>query len=440
MATKRLEVPLKPRTGGATGGPGGGFGGPPSDKRVRLPHWQRTDVGRRRQRNEDSMLANAEIGLFAVADGMGGHAAGDVASAEAVRVVADFMRPYAEQVSLLADPNNRDARAGLEALLTEALRSANTAIHKRAESLPQRGRMGTTFCGGLVTERQALIAHIGDSRAYLLRAGQLYLLTQDHSLVNEQVRRGMLTEEQALRSPHRGVLLKALGIDPVVEPDIVPVDLCDGDRLLLCTDGVYRELSKDALAQLMGESDGGRAVLSMIDEANAAGGKDNATAVLVEIKSAHNTAEHVVDPQAKIRTLWQLPLFQHLDYAELSKLMGVTAPRVFREGEIVFAEKELGDTFMVVIEGAMEVTSGGDVLTTIAPGEHVGELALMDGAPRSATVIAKERTKALGITRDDFYGLIRREPLLASKLLWRFGVQMAVRIRELTERVRSSSE
>lgn len=427
MPIKRLEVPLKPQSGG------GGRGGDSTGQRVRLPHWMRTDVGRRRQRNEDAMFADADIGLFAVADGIGGHSAGDVASAEAVRVVAESLRPHGAQVAMLADPNNREARASLQNLLTEAMRTANSAIYERAE------RMGTTFCGGLVTERQALIAHVGDSRAYLLRAGQLYLLTQDHSLVNEQVRRGMLTEEQALHSPHRNVLLKALGLEPVVEPDIVPVDLCDGDRLLLCTDGVYRELEEDALGQLMGETDGGRAVLSMIDEANAAGGSDNATVVLVEIQSARNSAEHMVDPQAKIRALWQLPLFQHLDYAELAKLMAVTTPRVYRAGEIVFAEKEPGDTFLVVIEGAMHVTSGGDILTVIAPGQHVGELALMDGAPRSATVIARDRTKALCITRDDFYGFVRREPILASKLLWRFGVQMAVRIRELTERVRSGS-
>lgn len=441
MPTKRLEVPLTPPPGGAGDSSGAG---PPPAERARLPHWQRTDIGRRRQRNEDSMLVDAELGLFAVADGMGGHASGDVASSEAVRVVAESLRPHHAQIGKLADPNDREARVQVEKLLSEAVRAANAAIHQQAQELPGKSRMGTTFCGGLLTERQALIANVGDSRAYLARAGQLYQLTQDHSLVNEQVRRGIITREQAERSPHRNVLLKALGIEPIIDPDIVPVDLCDGDRLLLCTDGVYRDLSTGALGQLMGETDGGQVVQAMIDEANAAGGLDNATAVLIDIidgdhnmKGAGNTTDHVVAPQAKMRAMWRLSLFQHLDYAELCMLVGLTTPRVFRPGEIVFAQKEPGNTFLVVIEGALEVSSGGKVLTAIAPGEHVGELALMDGSPRSATVIARERTKVLCITRDDFHGLIQREPLLASKLLWRFGVQMAARIRELTERLRA---
>ena len=402
-----------------------------------MQYWTQTHVGLKRSNNEDAILAEGDIGLFGVADGMGGHEAGEVASGEAVRAVAEHLSQHQPLVARLHDPNDRDARDRLTTILQEAVEGANRSIHEVTKAKLGGNRMGTTFCGGLVSDRQALIANVGDSRAYLTRGGRLYQLTQDHTMIGEQMRRGLITEEQASRSPFRHVLLKALGTEPLVDPDIVPVELCPGDRLLFCSDGVHGQVGWQELTELMTQPDGERSVHQMIDQANRAGGIDNATAVLIDI--GDGTGEHLIDPQAKIHAMWQLPLFQMLEYAELIKVMSVTSTRAWRAGEVVFAEHEPGDEFLVVLQGEFAVVSGGQPLATVPAGAYVGELALVDGGPRSASVLAHTDSTALVIQRDDFYCLLRREPGLASKLLWHFGAHMATVIRDLNAKVREAS-
>ena len=402
-----------------------------------MPYWSYTHVGLRRENNEDALLAQADLNLYGVADGMGGHAAGEVASAEAVHSIARALEPHRELITRFRNPSNTNERDQLTVYLRQALDAANQAIHSHA-----RGRrMGTTFCGGIVNGLHALIANVGDSRCYLMRSGRLYQITQDHTLVGEQLRQGLITEEQAEKSPHRHILLKALGTEVVVDADVIPVDLCVGDRLLFCSDGVHGQVPWSSMGTILGDGNGQRAVECLIEEANRAGGTDNATAVLLEIDNAAQTmsTEHLIDPEAKIQALWQLPLFQSLDYAELMKLVAVTASRSWRAGQQVFAENDQGDSLVVVLEGEFKVTSGSRVLAVVPPGDHVGELALMDGAPRSATVVANVASKGLVIKRGPFFRLLRRETGMASKLLWHFGAHMATRIRTLTNQLRTTS-
>lgn len=407
-----------------------------------MSYWAHSHVGLRRTNNEDALLTNPEIGLFGVADGMGGHASGEVASAEAVRIISQSLSPCHDLIARFTNPTDHESRGTLWQILLQAMEAANQSIHELALTSPG-GRMGTTFCGGLINDRQALIANVGDSRAYMTRNGQLYQLTQDHTVIGEQLRRGMITEEQAATSPHRHILLKALGVEAIVDADIVPVELCLGDRLLFCSDGVHGQLGWQELAELMTDDDGERSVVQMIEAANRAGGKDNATAVLIAIdgsrltNAADQDYDHLVDPQAKIHALWQLPLFKTLDYAELMKLMAVCHTKIWRAGELVYAEHEHGDEFAVILEGELAVVSGGQQLALVGPGQHVGELSLIDGAPRSATVLANVETKALLIKRDDFYALLRRELSLSNKLLWQFSARMATLIRDLTNQVRT---
>ena len=237
---------------------------------MRLSSFAGTDVGRTRSGNEDSYFCGRTV--LAVADGLGGHQGGEVASAAAVEPLA------ALDGREFADPGE-----AAEAL-TAAIREGNAAILERAAGDPGLWGMGTTVtAAALAGERHLQLAHVGDSRAYLLRDGSLEQLTTDHTVVGELVRRGRLTPEQAAIHPERSILTRAVGLDPRVPVDTPdPVELRDGDQVMLCSDGLTEAVDDDRIAELLSaDADGEAACRSLIDAANAAGGPDNITVVLL---------------------------------------------------------------------------------------------------------------------------------------------------------------
>jgi PPM family protein phosphatase len=237
---------------------------------MRLSSFAGTDVGRTRSGNEDSYFCGRTV--FGVADGLGGHQGGEVASATAVEPLA------ALDGRELADPGEAAAA------LTTAIQEANQAILERAAGDRGLWGMGTTMTAAAVAgDRHLQLAHVGDSRAYLLREGTLDQLTTDHTIVGELVRAGRLTPEQAAIHPERSILTRAVGLDPrlpVDTPD--PVELRSGDQVLLCSDGLTEVVPDPEIADLLTtEADGHAACRALIDAANTAGGPDNITVVLL---------------------------------------------------------------------------------------------------------------------------------------------------------------
>jgi protein phosphatase len=227
-----------------------------------------TDVGRVRSANEDSHAVVDDLGLFVVADGMGGHQAGEVASAAAVHTMVDGVR---------------DGRA-----LDAAVAEANTEVFERASADPALRGMGTTITAArLGADDTLVVAHVGDSRAYLWRDGELTQITVDHSLVAELVEAGALTEEEAERDPRRSMITRALGIEAEVEVDVYTVALQPGDRVLLCSDGLTTMVPAGLLADTLAtEADPATAAALLVDAANAAGGTDNITVVIADVVEA----------------------------------------------------------------------------------------------------------------------------------------------------------
>jgi protein phosphatase len=241
-------------------------------------HFHDSDLGRQRQGNEDNYYVRAP--LFVVADGMGGAQAGEVASELAVRAFEGGLP---------------DGRAPADALV-ELIQGANARIHEQAHADSQRAGMGTTVTAAFVADDAVVVAHVGDSRCYLLRDGVLMRLTRDHSLVEELVARGKLTEEQAESHPQRSVITRALGPEPNVEVDIEAFPARDGDVFLLCSDGLTAMVHEPNLKPLL-EREGssleqtGRALIAA---ANEAGGRDNITVILFrleEVDDRRGTAE-----------------------------------------------------------------------------------------------------------------------------------------------------
>jgi PPM family protein phosphatase len=233
---------------------------------MRFTFGERTDVGRGRPENEDSHLVDPEDGLYAVADGMGGHRAGEVASATAIDAL---------KTAFLGGQR-----------LDQAVSAANAAVFARAAQDAALRGMGTTLTAIALEDSTALLGHVGDSRAYLMREGAVTQVTEDHSLVEQLVREGRLTPEEAQNHPQRAIITRALGIDPDVQVDTYRIDLKPGDRLLICSDGLTNMLSDDTIAQtLRRHADPQQAADTLVDMANQAGGDDNITVVLVDALS-----------------------------------------------------------------------------------------------------------------------------------------------------------
>ncbi len=224
-----------------------------------------SDIGRVRSHNEDSVLAQPP--LFVVADGLGGHEAGEVASSLAVETLRDNA------------PRRPDANA-----LARAVRAANREVIRAAREGIGRAGMGTTMTAAIVESGRIAIAHVGDSRAYLLHDNILERITEDHSMVADMIRRGQITEEESRVHPNRSVITRALGTDANMVADTYELEARAGDRLLLCSDGLTGMLTDAQISDLLGRyRDPGTAVHALIEAANEAGGHDNITAVVVDI-------------------------------------------------------------------------------------------------------------------------------------------------------------
>jgi protein phosphatase len=234
--------------------------------------WYASDLGRQRQGNEDNFFVRAP--LFVVADGMGGAQAGEVASEIAVRSFDDEL------------PNGSRAEA-----LVRIIEEANKRIHERARSDDSLHGMGTTTTAAYVDDDEVVIAHVGDSRAYLLRGDELIRLTKDHSLVGELVARGKLTEEQAEQHPQRSVITRALGPEAKVQVDIDIFPAKAGDLFLLCSDGLTSMVHEPKLRPLFEQSDSLETLgKRLIDAANAAGGRDNITVILFRLEEVERAS------------------------------------------------------------------------------------------------------------------------------------------------------
>jgi protein phosphatase len=243
----------------------------------------RTDVGIVRSGNEDNYLMLADRGIFIVADGMGGHAAGEVASEMAVRIIS-------REIGSLRGLSDADGSERFRA----AIRAANEAIFSRTLSEHDKRGMGTTVTALVLQPKRYLIGQVGDSRAYLLRNGEFVQLTKDHSYVQEQVDAGLLTPEQARVHPYSNVITRCVGASGDVVPDIYFGSLEKGDVLLLASDGLTGMLEDEQLNRILSTEGGPQYwVDRMITEANRRGGLDNITAIVVRIESVDsNTGEH----------------------------------------------------------------------------------------------------------------------------------------------------
>ena len=400
----------------------------------------KSDVGLKRDHNEDSLLLDRTLGLYMVCDGMGGHAAGEVASAYATETVQRVLNESKALLDEMARKETPELRERVLALAETAVGTACAEIHAMSTADAGKAGMGTTLVMMLVVGGKGLMAHVGDSRLYMVRAGQIHQLSEDHSYCTEMIKRGKMTREQARTSPYANVITRAVGIQKSVQVDTLLFDIIPGDTFLLCSDGLhgYTEDPND-LADMLSQPKTEDIPQALIDLANHRGGKDNISAVVLRaVGEAGDKAledARATEVNLKLDTLKKIPLFRHLTYQELVKVLNITYLEAHEGGAVIIKEGDSGEELYIVLAGRVTVSRGGQEIVELHPGVHFGEMALVDQSPRSASVKAKETTRLLVVQRRSFYTLIRKEPVLAVKLLWSFVQVLSRRLRETNEQL-----
>ena len=249
-----------------------------------LDAWLVTDVGMVREHNEDSAFMEPTKGFFIVADGMGGHAAGEVASAMAVDTVRQTLEGARTEIDAFKKAPSDAGRRGIVQLLQNAVLGAHQAVYQRGQAEPDKAGMGTTLDVVLVAGPEAFVAHVGDSRTYLIRDGKPSQITTDHTVAEVLVIEGKLTIEEAQVSPLRTILVNAIGVSADVGVEMAHVTLRRGDRLLLCSDGMHDYFpSEDEIAQRLSVDAPGTALAEMVELAKTRGGHDNITGIAVQV-------------------------------------------------------------------------------------------------------------------------------------------------------------
>lgn len=389
-----------------------------------------TDIGRKRQHNEDTMLVDNALGLFIVADGMGGHAAGEVASARSAEVVKQHIQANRQILKDLGREANQSTRAAAAALIEVAVQRACQDIYKMAAADVAKRGMGTTFVCLALGGAKGVIGHVGDSRVYLIRGGQCHRLTEDHTLVAAQLKAGTINKDQAATSQYRNVITRAVGIQESVQVDTLIVDLVPGDVFLLCSDGLHGYLSDDEVSPMVAAVASRDLPGKFVALANERGGKDNITAVVVTIQGDGAVAsEEVAEAQSRMEALRKIPLFRHLTYKEQTAVLSIATTRTFPGGREIVTEGQPGEELFVVIRGRVAIEKNGVEIAELRAGGHFGEMGLIDNAPRSATVRATEPTRVMVIARQDLMTLMKRESILAVKMLWSFVQVLSDRLR-----------
>src|SRR3954468_11812559 len=260
---------------------------------VELTFAAATDVGRQRTHNEDNFLIDKKLRLFLVADGMGGHAAGEVASSIAVHEIRHAVHNSRDLIDRYRVDHPGVQGYEILQVLEHAIQAACSVVHARAQSEPDKRGMGTTatvlLIAGGSDQLRGFIAHVGDSRVYLARQNQCHVLTEDHSLMNELVRRGKLNREQIESSPYKqykNAVTRAVGVYGSVEVDTFDFDILPGDRFLLSPDGMYAYTADNELPNHPAEGDVKDVPKKLVEVANKGGGHDNITAVVLRISAA----------------------------------------------------------------------------------------------------------------------------------------------------------
>lgn len=398
--------------------------------------WSRTDLGNVRENNEDSHLVSIEHGVFVVADGVGGSTGGEIASGRLVEHIAEVA---AELAAVAASGNpmyDRDHRERVFQKLLEQVQEANKLIYEVGKEVDPMRPPATTCDVVLLSEQAAFIAHVGDSRVYLLRGSEIFRITEDHTFA-EQLRQESIGDADVL-DRYRNVLTRSVGGRPQVDVDALFIDLQAGDHLLMCSDGVTDYLSGAELLDYASKELGPELLDTLVSVAKEKGGKDNITALLVQIESV---ADATIRDTASFDTLKQvdilgnIALFKGLGVRDLLKIMRVVYEVSLTDGEVLEQPQGDGRCMYIVAEGAVELLQDDTRVSEFVKGQHFGEYALVTDEPRRTTARCKGETLLLAVPAKRFRSIATEDAAVGNTLLWNLLESATRQIRDLSDEI-----
>jgi serine/threonine protein phosphatase PrpC len=389
------------------------------------PIFHRVDVGRVRKRNEDYVLVDEAWGLAIVADGVGGHQAGDRAARIAAEACAEQLKNQKWAVESVRAGDKRVDREELARFVRHALRQASRRIHTEAAASPEFAGMSSTCTLFLDLGAIGLLAHVGDSRAYLVRDAEVAQLTTDHVVMT------LGQSEDSIKQVKRRVLARAVGHAPDVEVDVAWVALQPDDQLVLCSDGLSDVLaSADELRECL-EAFGAHAAPDvLVDLANVRGGRDNISAVVISAAGAPTVTGAWQGVREQLDILRELPPFQRLSYLELEQLRPAAQVDNLPSTSIV-AYPEDQPTLGVVVRGSVDLTYASGETLTVGVGGLLGETSLTHDGPWPYVVLTREEVTLVTFPAARVRRLLETRPRASTRVMWEFLSVLSARAAEL---------
>ena len=388
----------------------------------------KTDIGQQRALNEDALLIDQQLGLFAVADGVGGHAAGEVAAALTMRTIGEHVRDRMKLVRRVLSGNQ--SHHDLVRLVTEAALLACRSVHLDATNAPERSGMACTLTALLVAGNQAAMAHVGDSRLYLQRDGACEQLSTDHTLAHDLLRSGTLTALQAKETRYSRVLTRSIGGQAMVEVESLILDVLPDDTFLICSDGlsdsfeslseVAAGLSQETVADLPDE---------LVRLANERGGRDNITALVLRAQASDAEQEQLhqlgSEIRARVQALRRVGLFGSVRFVNLLRLLELSQLEEHAQGDVVIARDQTLERMLLVLNGRYRLESPGREPQVLRPGSCLGQTALLAERACRATLSAEQAGQLLSLKSSRFLELCSRRPWLGVDLLKRLATELS---------------
>jgi len=387
-----------------------------------------THEGKVRGHNEDAMFADGSHGVFVVADGVGGRAAGEIASALTVDTMEQAAPALKQRLDQYCANPIWEIRNEVLMALEQICQDASKTVYDEAERLNRKG-MTTTVVVMAVAGGTAFLAHVGDSRAYLIRDGLIQQLTEDHSMVNELVRSGQMSYADAKKSQYRNVITRAVGLYPKVQADVMSIDILPGDRVVMCSDGLSDPVPLKTIEAIGCRDDVKTATQALLDAALDAGAPDNVTVAVVE-PEATPQAEAA---RARAQVMETLFLFEDLPFNARLRVARICEARSVQPKEVLAEEGDTGNAMFIIVQGTVRVSRGGKTIAKLGAGEHFGEMSLLDERPRSASVTSTGPGSVMIIRRDALLELCQREPGLGNQVLLALATSLAHRLRDANE-------
>lgn len=320
--------------------------------------------------------------------------------------------------------------------MRDALELASAKIYKMGLSEQGKKGMGTTCCALLVRGDKGVMAHVGDSRLYMLRGGAIHQLSEDHTFLQEAVRHGIMTPEQAKQSTHKNIITRAVGPLEKVIVDTLVFDVLDGDTFLLCSDGLHGYIEEPTeLTPILSVPRLDAVPAQLVELANGRGGADNITVIALRVEAESGTQEEKEEQteratlvNAGLETMRHIQLFEELSMAELLRVSNCCRQQDFAPDQVIIREGESSEALFLLVNGQVVVERNEHPVAILGAGSHFGEMALLSQRPRSATVKARTMANVLVLERPLFFAMLQQDSVLATKFLWRLAQSLSLRL------------